>query len=699
MKTEIALASLRENSKDGVFIVQTEEGKKEIASAHKEAMRFFSKKFEIVVSGWKEAETVTELDTILEKVVSFYHNITFGELNQFFNGLNLLKTLTNSYLIDFQKKLIKNNIFQETTIKEFLDIYSMNIENSDICDIYEKLVSGIFLGEIFFSWFRNAIDTRDVKLQTKASYIGLKVKNPFLVIPDEVSEITGSFYDKQDKVIINLEDENQVFNRFSRFLIEMGLSIDSIDTNELNAWGYCDKTSLACLRIMNRHDETSAKLIADIFSFCQTKEVVFPPQFFWIFEYIRSLFPDLEIEVREQYSKISEQEKSVKVYEACVEKFYQKNPSGLLDYFEGKLNYSVAGLNRVFENPRIISAVQETKKDMVSVSVFCGPRGQAEEKAIAHNAIKVITVDELEADILDKRSLFVANELIPLQKTDQILSNTISGADNGISSEHISANLPDQWSKVGAAMRIEDSVSTAFHLMDERGSGLYLSKEDLLIHLESIFTFIKDYPDSIISFSNGIFHYLNVDLHFKVIDSGLEIIDEFSFLRNGSYDKKSRSIVDLFLYKYSILGDPGTMFCLKNVLKDILYYSSITTSLESFSAALGFHIGLKQTDLIFSIDSEIYSYAKEYLEILKSNGDLAAQDFISKTINRLSTAEGKFLREDLREMFNIMLSFNLESFYNFVTEVAGKLSITTSRQGVINLSRAVNGLNSIVEVV
>lgn len=354
-------------------------------------------------------------------------------------------------------------------------------------------------------------------------------------------------YDELRESEPSLSDDTKdsTINNYSTFLNETRFTVNYPG---INAWGYTQSLCKEILSLIDSPEPNKNKELKDIrekfkrdlMLFCQDK-FCFPPQAFYIFFKLGELYPNKE-------SLIDR-----------LKQFYKDNEKGLFEYFNGRLNFIVSGINRIYEKNYHNYMIEEGG---IYLSFFSGPPSIAKQEAQLSGCSECITVDA--EDELTLRSvhnegsaLIVTNEILPWQQGEQILSRD---PESNINHTHVQTSLPDGFDKVTSYLGGK-KVSL---IVDKRGSSLYLRDEEILEYLEKLMKFSNGHPGVIVDYDTGVPNglYSNLVLR-KRANGGYDILDFFEGLGTSETD---RSYISDQVRPLDLYGPPESNLHLVNDL-------------------------------------------------------------------------------------------------------------------------------------
>lgn len=393
----------------------------------------------------------------------------------------------------------------------------------------EIIGQDIYLADPLRWWLELFLSTEtDKESQAKAIYLMYIIENPMIEVPRNAQKKVKRLYESQkenkDKDEFEVPEETQ-----DAFLEKLGYSYTEITYSayerSLNAWGYASTMCEVALKFI----EENQRFLRDYLRFNAESNIgMFPPQLAWICEQILHMYPEIISKLEEQYTlesldKLDEHKGQIHVQNIhdkeiltrCIQQFYADHPEGIFSYFKGKLNYSLVGINRAGENPKLLDTLPSGK---TIVSVFSGPPDAA---LIEANETKnaCVTVDQFALEELHEQAFRIGQELLPQQTLRSLLITNGQPVVN-IPHHHITAKLPDDWERVRKELEGND-ISL---IEDKRGSLLYEKDERLLAHIHNMLLLAKS--GTKIFLSKGISRWMLNDVVVEVLKNGsLRILD------------------------------------------------------------------------------------------------------------------------------------------------------------------------------
>lgn len=517
----------------------------------------FNQRLDEAIKGWETA-SVDILDRIGQKVGQLYKSITCQEIIDDYDSFDSHQP--------YQSVIWRTHSI-ERLVKLFADFDSLN---SPIVDVIRKLsgdftkcrdrrtsleiesnlnlLLGLHLGGHLHHWIEQNLELNtNPELHGRIIYLATGIDNPFIFINDEVKNEAESAYEEVIKVESRLNplQKETTISRYTTFLNETRYGANC---QELNAWGYADQTCKEILSVIDnpsladKYHQLSPlrqRLISDLMLFCENQKC-YPPQVFFIFDRIKNLYPK-----ERDHMKV-------------LSNFYQEHSEGLFEYFGGRLNFVVSGINRIYERADVISKLNKDRGG-VYLSLFSGPPSISKREAKLAGCKECITVDVLSDDELKSvktggKALLIKNELLPGQMLPGQNPDQVLAADpkTRIKHNHIQAWLPDEHSQVEESVKGKNiSVIT-----DKRGSGLYLQGQRKLDYLVWLFRFGQNHPGVIINYDTGVPNWLYVNFVLKRnIDGGFNIEDYLSGLRTEAHDKTYLGHSGSFNSIFARMGD------------------------------------------------------------------------------------------------------------------------------------------------
>jgi len=657
---------------------------------------FINQELMPVFEGWQEAEA-DGLDKIAERLTERLANLTFSDILKYFDVF--VPMMRNNFLEHFQahreksisdfKALIEKHHLQEITPSQYLRRNSHSGSSSDL-KVYEQ-IRRLRLGEPFHYWLSEALKDPNPEIQAKALYLAFNTENPFLFIPDEITNLCQRFYRQQleakdgKAVNLNSQERKTAVERISHLLMESGFSSQE---KAISGFGYC---RFAChdLITLLGIPGINLRLFRDLLNFSQKQKVMLPPQIINLFERLK-------------------QEYGGESYREAVTSFYQANPdNNLVDKFID-LNVAVASLNRVYENPEFYTHVP--KRDGVYLSLFSGPRGgalhEAEEisRATGHKTF-CLTVDRLtENQLLPVQeggiALFVINELLPGQRPEDIFMTPADPVT--IENQHLVATLPEDRNKIISALPPDLPIIA---ISDRRGSSLYLSGKKQLQHLTWLCKIAQEHKEAVVFLSKGVPRSLYVDLMFRTADAGGLQIENYipglnTFYTPSHLHLLSRDFDSLFNLTYVITD------C-EQIIETFLSQASLSVPAEikmklvsgeitnAIIATLRDSITFVPKFLIK--DFELLTF--KYLERLLRDGEERAKKFLNvQNVRKPLYQEWKWGKFYDPEEIEILRSLTLEKAHRLIAAIGGLYQLTIARSGIFYPTDSLGGISSLLMV-
>ena len=632
----------------------------------------FHLRLENSLKGWENADAIG-LDRIGQRV---------GKL---FKSLTCRKVLNN--YDEFGRKW-SNKVYEENEKKEVVELFEkIGSYDIPIIEIVRKLRDNIFasqdwkesneielmlnkildlrLGASFYNWIEHNLKTNNQpELQAKVVYLATSIENPFIFINEDVKKTAETTYINVQKTGNSLDPQKKEVTtaRFSTFLNETRYGANC---KELNAWGYADQACEETLELIDNPSitkklvEVSYRFKSDLLLFCQNQKC-YPPQIFFILYYIKKLYS-----------------KSTNYIEALVA-FYEENPDGLYKYFDGKLNFVVSGMNRVYEKLDVISALNAENQGGVFLSLFSGPPSISKKEAELTGCSECITVDrrpknELKSIKSGGKALLLKNELLPGQDPNKVL---IEDPLSNIEHLHINGSLPDDNLLVEKMIKGKNiSVIT-----DKRGSGLYLEGQKKLDYLEWLFKLGQKHPGVIINYDTGVPNWLYVNLVLKGnSQGGFDVKDYFSGLNIGEkfksyigYDGQLNTLYNGFEKSTVPDRDEIAKLIPMHLSEDeIEEYRGLTIPVMNEIIEAFYYI-VNPSDLFFKDRSLFLPTSKEiiyYFQSIVSGHYDQAKSFIKQA--KMNVLHKKILE-----------NINPEVFHRIIYLFASKASVSISREAL-----------------
>lgn len=641
-------------------------------------------------TGWDRQEvTAVDLDKIAQQARDVFTSTTFSDVMQEFDQLRFVDGRIDSgfpYYFDpepgCQEFMVK--AFESFKIEAGQYIREHDLQNETITDFYHRvnnrgyeksppfesklcgLLSDMKFGYELHSWLKEALSSSDPKLQARAIYLAYAIENPFLFIPDKIQHYVSERYETlveklPEQVIGDEQARKTVLDRVGYFLVEERHSALS---KKINAWGYCQETARAYFNLL-KDPQIGASLFLDTIHFAQRQSVVFPPQFFYIFERIREMYPQSQ------------------TYEEALTIFYSDHPQGLAEFFKEGLNYSVIGLNRIEEN---LTFYNKLPIEGAYVALFSGPTIVAQMEAKKAGCSVCITTDQVDEQHLQSMKeggvgLFVENELFYGQKRENIL--VLQTPVVNIQHQHIVARLPTESAKLEVVLPAKVKAFT-----DKRGSLLYLQGDALLQHLYWLFTSAQKYPNVVIYLSKGISRWMYNDLILQVHkDGSMEMVDGTSSIpiRDTKFFTSDYSLIaDFGANPKYFMPELAEIFGFETVDKFFSHVfpgsnsdHKLSDLIEDLWQSLDEINNVKKWMATYAHEAHNVRNAVEYLTILTQEGEKKARDFLNKIVEISHYSPVKKFFGNLLRLIDFRTYKRLISFY------LGTRKATTVLQGIL----------------
>lgn len=582
------------------------------------------------LAGWESAGP-EELNKISERVSNYYSLLTVRDILPLLNKPPGMK-LSDGVQYDLPDELDEIlgakgsglDVKVIDIIKEISSIISLVISSPDKTLFHRmsklrRLLFSINLGNPFYEWMETVFkEDRDPKEYARIIYLATKIKNPFIFMNEDTILTSQKTYDelKESEPLLSDDKKDSTINNYSTFLNETRFTVNYPG---INAWGYTQSLCKEILSLIDSPEPNKNKELKDIrekfkrdlMLFCQD-QFCFPPQAFYIFFKLGKLYPNKE-------SLIDR-----------LKQFYKYNEKGLFEYFNGRLNFIVSGINRIYEKNYHNYKIE---KGGIYLSFFSGPPSIAKQEAQLSGCSECITVDAKNELTLrsvhnEGSALIVTNEILPWQKGEQILSRD---PESNIKHTHVQTTLPKGFDKVTSYLGGRKKVSL---IVDKRGSSLYLKGDkEILEYLEKLMKFSNGHPGVIVDYDTGVPNglYSNLVLR-KREDGGYDILDFFEGLGTSERDRSyisdqvrplnfsGTSLVkndsDLSLVKDPILK-------LKNVIRSKstlnIYSKEVNRIIEAF-----YILFFPQTEMPFST-YECKAVISELKELMISDNNSAIE--------------------------------------------------------------------------
>lgn len=640
----------------------------------------FNLRIENALKGWQTADA-EKLDKIGKKIEKMLKGLTCRDIITHYEEFDSFSDLSDQNLREEAKnytiKILEESGSPDTPIIDYIQKLSRDLvecqewKSSHILDLKINTLLSLKIGQSFHNWIEKNLKTNSQpELQAKIIYLATGIENPFIYINDDVKQNAELSYLEVNSLEKKLDPtkKDETIKRYSTFLNETRYGANC---KELNAWGYADQTCRETLYLIDNPSlkenneglsKVGQKFKYDLMLFCENQKC-FPPQIFFILNKVKKLYPKTKNHIE------------------ALDHFYKEHSEGLFKYFQGQLNFTVSGVNRIYERLDLIADLNKDNSDGVYLSLFSGPPSISKAEAKLYGCKECITVDSYSGEELKSMkhggqglALLLRNELLPGQNTDHVLG---SDPKTDINHNHIQGWLPDD------NFMIEEKIKNKkiSVISDKRGSGLYLQGQKKLEYLVWLFNLGRKNPGVVINYDTGVPNWLYVNFVLRGNgNNGYDLVDYFSGLSTKQFKKTYLGHSGRISELYG--GNTETIRFLEKIIKlipiDIKAISiaekdnSIFYEMDKIVEA--FYYITNPSDYNFkNLELDIsYSYLKNiihYFDYLRSNRLKEAKLFLQNVS----------MKDSLKK---ILRTITPSVFHKIIYLFSSQNNISVSREGI-----------------
>lgn len=604
--------------------------------------------------GWETADAAG-LNQRKEQLTQIYAGITLGDLivdkkywqqyPQAERFWPLVDRLSASLGQDTALVDIYDEYFHPITInREQVPLVNGQtyLANREIGNFLERFP----LLEPFTQWLEEKYRQADTpQQQARLSYLAF-AENPFIKVHQSILLMLRSFEQECPSIFEDLDKET-----LKKAVVGLNEIMFSAEADFPHAWAYTRDTCQDFQRVLSSRSIRKTPLAGENQKFCFGEWLL--KNYFNLSRLGNAVIAPAQLEY---VAFVLKEKLGVKSFQEALERLY-KHGQNITDYVQ-ELNYVVAGHNRTFD----LWSLKGRVKPGTLLSVFSGPTEVAREKAVLLGLGEAVTVDRASEETL-------SGGIIPYEimfPEGSALQQSPILDTSGIASTHHQIRLP------ASLNRFKDLPLSIAE--DMRGSLLYLKDQELLDHLEELFSLGSE--GTIFAFSIGMSRYFLVDLYLQKQADAILLMDYKPTL---STEKRAQAGILQDYPKLTMLEDLQRLFPdarqdplklekLKRLGEIIL--TEITNRRRQDNVDDGYN------DALFVVDG-IYVYREEYtggaLFLLSLSPNL-----FSVTIAEPST---RLKAQYAAEVSDFQSHFDRQDVMQLISLVSYRLGITTARQG------------------